>query len=107
MPAFRLPLSGDVTQLINPMTWFLHSAGNQIGVVNINMGKSSDPDLEQQIIEDVGTYGKQIGQISDALRVLLDNVDLGKLKAKDERAIRAFRFQLDEVDRLKAQRGRT
>jgi hypothetical protein len=40
-------------------------------VININLGQSSDPDVEQEGLSDVGTYGKQIGRISDALIVLL------------------------------------
>ena len=101
MPDFRLPLSGDVTQAINPWTWFLHAAGSQIGLVNINLGKSSDPVLERCIIEDVGTYGRQIGQIGDALRVLLDHADLKKLSPSDKLAIDTLRGQLGEVDRIK------
>ena len=67
MSTFRLPLSGDVNQTINPWTWYMSSVGSQFGLININMGKSSDPELEAQILEDVGTYGKQIGQLGDAI----------------------------------------
>jgi hypothetical protein len=63
MPEFRLPLSGDVTQAINPWSWFFRTVGNQLGLININLGKSSDPELEQRIVNEVGTYGKQLGQI--------------------------------------------
>lgn len=54
MPNFRLPLSGEVAQAINPWAWFLRWAGNQIGLININLGKSSDPDTEQRIFDEVG-----------------------------------------------------
>ena len=61
MPTFKLPLSGDVTQSINPWNWFWRSVGGQFGLININLGKSADPDLESQILEDVGSYGRQLG----------------------------------------------
>lgn len=41
MPNFNLPLSGAVTQTINPWTWLVNSVGSQFGLVNINLGKSS------------------------------------------------------------------
>ena len=104
MPNFRLPLSGDVTQTINPWTWFFRTVGSQFGLININLGKSSDPVLEEQILNDVGSYGRQIGQIGDALRVLVDHVKLDGLKPEEVRALKALRYQLDEVDRLKSKR---
>jgi hypothetical protein len=69
MPTFKLPLSGDVVQSINPFTNFM--AGGQFGLVNINMGQSSEPKVEQEVLSDVATYGKQLGRIGDALIVLL------------------------------------
>jgi hypothetical protein len=105
MPDFQLPLSGDVNQMINPWTWSARLFGSQVGLINVNLGKSSDPVLEQRIIDDVGTYGRQIGQLGDALRVLIDHVELGRLKPHEERALNALKFQLDEIDRLKARRS--
>ena len=105
MPDFQLPLSCDVNQMINPWTWSARLFGSQVGLINVNLGKSSDPVLEQRIIDDVGTYGRQIGQLGDALRVLIDHVELGRLKPHEERALKALKFQLDEIDRLKARRS--
>jgi hypothetical protein len=67
MPVFKLPLSGDVVQPINPITSFFSPAGGQFGLVNITVGQSSAPDVEKDLLSDVGSYGKQIGQVSDAL----------------------------------------
>jgi hypothetical protein len=105
MPNFRLPLSGDVTQTINPWNWFFKPVDSQFGLININLGKSSDPALEQQILSDVGSYGRQIGQIGDAVRVLIKHGNLQNLDIEDRRAINALLFQLDEIDRLKAKRA--
>jgi len=96
--------SGNVDQVIDPWTLMLRMVGNQFGLININLGKSSDPDLEKEIIQDVGTYGKQLGQIGDALQVLINHVKLDKLTIDEKRAILALQFQLSEIDRLKAKR---
>ena len=104
MPTFRLPLSGDVTQTINPWNWFVNLFGNQFGLINIDLGKSSDPRLEEQILSDVGSYGRQIGQIGDALQVLIRHVNLTGLSSDEQRAISALQFQLDEINRLKHKR---
>jgi hypothetical protein len=102
--ALAMPLSGNVDQVIDPWTLMLRMAGNQFGLININLGKSSDPDLEKEILQDVGTYGKQLGQIGDALQVLIDHAKLDKLTPSEKRAISALQFQLQEIDRLKAKR---
>lgn len=67
MPDVRLPLSGAVTQSINPWKWYIRSVGGQIGLLKINVGKSADPELEQRIFDEVGSYGGQLGRISYAL----------------------------------------
>lgn len=106
MPDFRLPLSGDVTQAINPWNWMLNAMGNQYGLVNINLGKSADPELEQRILEDVGSYGRQIGRMGDALEVLLAHLPRdAKLSHAERDAIEAFRFLRGEIARLKAERA--
>lgn len=104
MPHVRLPLSGDVTQAINPLTWFLKASTAQFGFFNINIGKSADPQLEEQILDEVGSYGRQLGQLGDALGVLLNHVDLDGLTPKEQKMIWAFRLQLDEINKLKEKR---
>lgn len=60
MFGIRAPLSGDVTQDIAP----------SIGLVNINATRSGDPDLEQRIITQVASYGRQLGRLLEAVDVL-------------------------------------
>lgn len=104
MPNVRLPLSGDVTQAINPWNWMLSSVGSQFGLININVGKSADPQLEKQILDEVGSYGRQLGRLGDVLGVLLRHVRLSDLSDDDKKKIWAFESQLTEIERLKAQR---
>jgi hypothetical protein len=53
----------------------------------------------------VGSYGRQIGQIGDALDVLLRHVPLENLNKHDRDALTDFRLQLEQVNRLKEKRG--
>jgi hypothetical protein len=99
-----MPLGGNVDQIVDPWTFMLRMVGSQFGLININLGKSSDPDLEKEILQDVGTYGKQLGQLGDALRALIDHAKLEEFTPAEKRAIAAAQFQLDEIDRLKAKR---
>jgi hypothetical protein len=83
---FRAPWSGDVLQSISP------------SLVNINIGSSGSPQTEEQILDKVGSYGRQIGRISDALYVLIevlkdDGLNASKLNVNQQNAIEAFRVQ--------------
>ncbi len=104
MPHVRLPLSGDVLQTINPWTWFTRFSGSQVGLVNINLGRSADPALEQEILEEVGSYGRQLGRLGDVLGILLRHVELKGLSEDEKDQIAALRTQLAEVDSLKERR---
>ncbi|WP_341704387.1 hypothetical protein [Ferrovibrio sp.] len=107
MPDIRLPLdlhfplSGDVSQTINPWTWFFQPKASQFGLVNISLGQSADPGLERRILDEVGSYGRQLGRIGEALAVLLDRTTLDGLTPAEQDAIAALRRQLDDVRRLK------
>ena len=103
MPTFKLPLSGDVTQTINPWTWMFNPVGSQFGLVNISLGKSSNPDVEQEVLEDVASYGKQLGRLGDALLVLVDHFHpKEKLKPDEEKAIADLRALLAEIAQVKS-----
>jgi hypothetical protein len=55
-----------------------------LGVVNIALGESSDP--EQEVLSDVGTDDWQIGRISDALILLLAHLHPETWLTPDETA---------------------
>ena len=48
MAELKLPLSGNVSQLISPWTAWLSAFGSQIGLVNVNLGQSSAPEVERK-----------------------------------------------------------
>jgi hypothetical protein len=63
------PLGGDVTQWIR--TSWIKSLSDQTGFININNVRAGDPDLERRIIEDVASYGRQLGRMMEALDVVI------------------------------------
>ncbi len=107
MPTFKMPLSGDVAQNINPMTWWMSPVGSQFGVVNINMGLSSEPKIEEEILSDVASYGKQIGRIADALAVLIRRLPPdSEFNAEEQKAIDGLKDLVNEVAKVKERHGR-
>lgn len=102
MPSFRLPFTTDVNQTINPWTWMTQLVGNQFGI-NINLGRSSEPALERLILDEVGSYGRQLGQIGDAMRMLIKKArDPAHEFTDDElKMLDKLLFQLDEIDSIK------
>jgi hypothetical protein len=106
-PTFKLPLSGDVVQSINPWTVLFNPAGGQYGLININLGQSSDPRVEEEVLSDVGTYAKQLGRIGDALIVLLKHFHPREpLPREDENAIEALKEMLTQVAAIKEKHHR-
>jgi hypothetical protein len=103
MPDFYMPLSGPVNQAFQ--YWTKMTMG-QVGLININMGKSSDPALEQKIIEDVGSYGRQIGQLSDALMAVLQHMKTDSWDPECKEAVEKFKLQAKEVAKLKERHER-
>ncbi|HTK34238.1 MAG TPA: hypothetical protein VL358_02980 [Caulobacteraceae bacterium] len=50
--------------------------GWQFSLFSINLGDSSDPDIEKAAIQKVGSYGKQIGHLAEALEVVIERLQL-------------------------------
>ena len=105
MPDFKLPLSGDVSKAINPWNWFFDPVGSQTGLINVRIGASADPQTEREVLDKVGSYGRQLGRIGDALRVLVKRVPKKKLKKRERNALRALIAQLDAIDEVKLSAG--
>ena len=105
MPTFKLPLSGDVVQSINPFTAFM--TGGQFGLVNINMGQSSEPKVEEEVLSDVASYGKQLGRIGDAVLVLINHLpEKTALSQEDIVAIYDLKEMLADITKVKKRHNR-
>jgi len=87
-------------QAINP--WTFNSQGAQFGLINIDMGQTAHPETEQTIPDEVGSYGRQLGRIGDALEVLIEHVRLDGLSPSETDALAILKGQLAEVRKVKA-----
>ena len=105
MSNVNFPLSGAVNQAFDFWSSFFRATGSQFGLVNLTVGSSADPEVEKDILEDVGTYGRQLGRIGDALRVVIERIehtDPGKFTPEQKKALVAFTYQVDKIDEIKA-----
>lgn len=91
MFGLRAPLSGDVTQDITS------SIGGQLGLLNINATRAGDPGLEQRIITQVASYGRQLGRLIDHVdRIVTEIQALSRHPETNAEAIRRVREALPE-----------
>ncbi|MBD8891554.1 hypothetical protein [Roseibium litorale] len=109
MPEFRLPLSGDVSQTINPWFDMFKAIGSQFGLININLGRSPAPEIEQKVLSEVGSYGRQLGRMGEALNVLIEKLEpkLEGLTKEERLALDAFRVMQAEIEEIKASHRRS
>lgn len=70
----NLPLSGAVDQTISP-NWF---------PTTITVTGLGEPALEQRIISEVATYGKQLGELTEVVLALAESVELKHCDALQE-----------------------
>ncbi len=108
MRANYWPLSGDVNQELLPWTWWLRFF-NQWSLININLGRTATPELERRILDEVGSYGRQLGQISEALQTVVEatltkedgTLDRAKLSDEQIAALVELKELVDAVNTLK------
>jgi uncharacterized protein YfkK (UPF0435 family) len=91
----------SLRQVINPWSFW-----TQQGFINVNLMQSSDPGMERDIVENVAGYGRQLGRIGEALRVLIDHgaVRAAALSPEERKAVRDFTDMTDQISDLKAKR---
>jgi len=80
-------------QAINP--WTINMP------IEINLGHAGDADLEREILDDIGSYGRQIGRIGDALEVLLRHFKPTDLTEAEQEALALLTAQLVEIRNIK------
>jgi hypothetical protein len=98
--SFQVSLAPDkLWQAINP--WTFYQQGAQFGLINIDLGQTPHPEVEQAILDDVGSYGRQLGRIGDALEVLLNHIKLDDLSQAESDALTILRGQLAAVRQVK------
>jgi hypothetical protein len=71
---------------------------------SVNLGATSNAKVEQQILEQVGSYGRQIGHLAEALEVVIQRAGLLQSKElpQDERdALQVFLGDVAAVRKIK------
>ena len=98
------PFSGGVAQNILPWNWFANLVGNRFSWFTVNLGRSSAPEVEADILENVGSYGRQLGRISEVLEVLVARLPRESLTENERAAVEDFSAQMREIKRIKDKR---
>ena len=93
----------NLWQAINPWLFApeLLFRGDQVGLINIAIGDTRHPDVERQILDEVGSYGKQLGHIGDALEVLIDRFDHSALSQPEKDALAILKGELAAIRKVK------
>ena len=99
---FTMPLSWQLapdalTQPILP-NWQFH-------LFNINLGASSNPSVEQKALERVGSYGRQIGHLAEALEVIVKKARLLEspdLTPDEKDVLQVFLGDVSTIRQIKA-----
>ncbi|MET0240074.1 MAG: hypothetical protein ABW184_09270 [Sphingobium sp.] len=101
MKSMQFSLAPDkLWQAINP--WTFNLQGTKFGFINIDLGATPRPDIEQTVLDEVGSYGRQIGRIGDALEVLMKHVKRDEMDRRELDALDILQGQLAAVRRIKA-----
>lgn len=87
-------------QAINP--WNFIAEGSQVGLFNISIGATRHPDVERTVLEEVASYGRQLGHIGDALEVLIDHFDQTGLPQPQRDALSILKGELAEIRKVTA-----
>jgi hypothetical protein len=72
------------------LPWTFNQQGMQFGLFNIDLGQTPRPDIEQRVLDEVGSYGRQLGRIGDVLEVLLNHVRLEDLSVAEKCAFQGW-----------------
>lgn len=88
-----LPFSGDVTQ---PWSWLY-----QFAPITINQMKTENPALEKRIVNEVASYGKQLGKLMEAVQVLIKNLDASQLGSGEKAVVESFTHMANEITAIK------
>ena len=100
-------------QVTVPLTWQLAPTSLtqpilpnwQLHLFNVNLGTSSNPSVEQAALERVGSYGRQIGHLAEALELIVRRLKL--LESKDltpeeKDVIQVFLGDVSTIRQIKA-----
>ncbi len=87
-----LPLQWGPTNLNQPIlpNW-------EFNFFNINLGASSNPENEYKMLQNVGSYGKQLGHLAEALEVVIKELNLLEAKNLSSEKLDTLQIFLGDV----------
>ena len=71
---------------------------------NVNLGASSNAAIEQEALQSVGSYGKQIGHLAEALELVIGKLNLlesKELSQSDKDTLRVFLGDVSAIRKIK------
>lgn len=82
--------------------------GWQFSLFSVNVGQSSDDAVEKTAIQTVGSYGKQIGHLAEALEVVIDHFNLleSEMPEAKKDVLKIFLGDVATIRNVKRVRGR-
>ena len=100
-------------QVSVPLTWQLAPASLtqpilpnwQFHLFNVNLGSSSNPSVEQAALEQVGSYGRQIGHLAEALELIVKKTKLlesPELSQQEKDLLQVFLGDVSAIRQIKA-----
>jgi hypothetical protein len=75
---------------------------------NVNVGASSNASIEQKALQTVGSYGKQIGHLAEALELIIGKLQLlesKELTKAEKDTLRIFLGDVSAIRKIKAAEG--
>jgi len=78
--------------------------GWQLSLFSVNVGVSSDAEMEKAAIRQVGSYGKQIGHLAEALEIVIKHqrlLDSELLSEKQKDVLQVFLGDVSTIRTLK------
>lgn len=103
MESVYLPLQWAPSTLNQPIL-----PGWSFNLFNVNVGASSNAAVEQQALETVGSYGKQIGHLAEALELIIGKLNLfesSELTNAEKDTLRVFLGDVSAIRKIKASAG--
>ena len=100
MQSVYMPLQlapSNLTQPILP-NW-------SFNLFNVNLGASSNAAVEQEALEKVGSYGRQIGHLAEAIEVSVEKLKLlesKELRQKEKDVLKVFLGDVSSIRQIKS-----